>query len=89
MNPTTLSQFEAAKTSLVDDLARIIQKAAKEAVQYALSQVTLGQSSTPQPINIRTSADGKFEAMVGDRLVKRSRRRDLVRYARTKGFSAA
>ena len=89
MNPTLQSQLNAAKRNLLEDLSGLIQKAAKEAVQHALSTVTLGKSEDSSQVKIRTNAEGKFEAKVGGRRVTRTRRRDLVRYARTKGFSAA
>ena len=84
MTPTLQSQFEDSKTRLVNELTRIIQKAAKEAVESALSSVSAPKKSL-SVLRIGFK-EGKFEALVNGRLVRRSRRRDLVRYAKDKGY---
>ncbi len=86
MTSTLQSQFEAAKRSLVDDISGIIRRAAEEAVKLALSNVAV-----PNPVpgkELHVSFNGaRYEALVNGRLVRRSRRRDLVRYARSQGYT--
>jgi hypothetical protein len=87
MNPTLQSRFEEVRRSFVEDLTGLIRQAATEAAKSAISGLK-PIKATPKTVKIRAKSDGNFEALVGDRLVKRSRRRDLVRYARNKGYSA-
>lgn len=90
MNPTLQSQFEAAKRSLVNDISGIIRRVAEEAVQLALSNVAAPKSVEKKTRVLHVSFNGaRYEALVNGRLVRRSRRRDLVRYAKSKGYHTA
>jgi hypothetical protein len=88
MNPTLQSRFEEVRRSFVEDLSVLIRQAATEAAKSAISGLK-PVKAVSKTVKIRAKSDGNFEALVGGRLVKRSRRRDLVRYARNKGYSAA
>jgi len=88
MNPTLQSQFEAAKRSLVDDISGIIRRAAEEAVKLALSNIPVKVEKKTRVLRVSFN-EGKFEALVNGRLVRRSRRRDLVRYAKGRGYHTA